>query len=213
VPALVAVEDRGELVRGPAGLLRCPGVGLVPVPSTIVPGRDEQRGEGVVGQFRVAARDRQCGHFVVVPGDLLRDGRTGREACRHDRGRSDDLGRAKREVQVLRVLPGLAENLLQDLAARDDVLSAQRVEQVEGVVAIKGAGSPRSHPGTVPWPHGVRHRAVGRPWHSRVKDSRAARRAGLSRIRTTMTLITRYGWRRYPRTAQLPGDLAAQSPP
>jgi len=71
-----------------------------------------------------------------VPGDLLRDGPAGRQACRHDRGRGDDLGRAEREVQVLRVLPGLAEDPLQDTAARDGVPSGQRVEQVEGVVVI-----------------------------------------------------------------------------
>jgi hypothetical protein len=82
-----------------------------------VPGRDEQRGQGGAGQFRVAARDHECGHVVVVPGDLLRDGPAGRQACRRNRGRGDDLGRAEREVQVLRVLPGLAEDPLQDMAA------------------------------------------------------------------------------------------------
>ncbi len=51
---------------------------------------------------------------------------------------------------ALRVLPGLAEDLLHYLAARGGVLSKQRVEQVEGVVVIEGAGSPRSHPGTGP---------------------------------------------------------------
>lgn len=65
MPVLTAVEDRGELVRGPAALRRCPGVGPVPVPGAVVPGRDEQRGEGGAGQFRVAARDHQCGHATV----------------------------------------------------------------------------------------------------------------------------------------------------
>jgi hypothetical protein len=45
----------------------------------------------------------------------VRDGPTDWQSCRHDRGRSDDLGRAEREVQVLRVLPGLAEDPLQDM--------------------------------------------------------------------------------------------------
>ena len=111
---------------------------------------DEQRGQGGAGQFRVAGRDHECGHVVVVPGDLLRDGPADWQACRHDRGRGDDLGRAEREVQVLRVLPGLAEDPLQDTAARGGVLFGQRVEQVEGVVVIEGARSPCSHPGTVP---------------------------------------------------------------
>ena len=53
-------------------------------------------------------------------------------AGRHNRGCSDDLARAGRPVQVLRVLPGPAEYPLQDPAARDGVLSGQRVEQVEG---------------------------------------------------------------------------------
>jgi len=99
------------------------------------------------GQFRVATRDHQCGHVIVVPGDLVRDGPAGWQACRHDRGRGDDLGRAEREVQVLRVLPGLAEDPLQDMTARDGVLSGQRVE---GAVVIEGARSPRPHVPTSP---------------------------------------------------------------
>jgi hypothetical protein len=89
----VAVEDRSELVRGPAGLRRRPGVGPVPVPGAVVPGRGEKRGEGGASQFRVAARDHQCGHVIVVPGDLPRDGPAGWQSCRHDRGPGDDLGR------------------------------------------------------------------------------------------------------------------------
>lgn len=96
MPVLVAVEDQSELVRGPAGLRRRPGVGPVPVPGAAVSDRDEQRGEGGAGQFRVAARDHQCRHVVVVPGDLLCDGPAGWQACRHDRGRGDDLGRAEK---------------------------------------------------------------------------------------------------------------------
>jgi len=76
-----------------------------------------------------------------------------RRPCRHDCGRSDDLGHAEREVQVLRVLPGLAEDPLQDMTARDGVLSGQRVEQVEGAVVIEGATSPRPHvPTQEPYP-------------------------------------------------------------
>ena len=74
----------------------------------------------------------------------------------------------RRELQLhcYRILGSVkdAEDLLQDLAARGGVLSGQRVEQVEGVVVIEGARSPRSHPGTVPVAsHDVRRRAVGRP--------------------------------------------------
>jgi len=77
---------------------------------------------------------------------------------------ANDLGRAERGVQVLRVLPGLAEDPLQDMAARDGALSGQRVEQVEGVVVIEGA---RSHVPTLePYPPPIpisRRRAVGQP--------------------------------------------------
>jgi len=74
------------------------------------------------------------------------------------------LGRAEREVQVLRVLPNLAEDPLQHLVARGGVLSGQRVEQVQGVVVIEGARSPCSHSGTVPAASDdVRRRAAGRP--------------------------------------------------
>jgi hypothetical protein len=99
-----------------------------------------------------------------VPGNLLRDGPTGRQACRHDRGSRDDLGRAEREVQVLRVLPGLAEDPLQDTAARDAVLSGPRVKQVKGVVVIEGSGP--HVPTLEPYPPPIaisRRRAVGQP--------------------------------------------------
>jgi hypothetical protein len=52
VPVLVAVEDRSALVRGPAAPRRRPGVGPVPVPGAVVPGRDEKRGESGASQFR-----------------------------------------------------------------------------------------------------------------------------------------------------------------
>ena len=157
-----AGADRGRRPKrarpwsgGPAPLS---GVGPVPVPNAVIAGRDEQRGEGGAGQFRVAARDHRCGHVMVVPGDLLRDRPAGWQACRHD------LGRAEREVQVLRVLPGLAEDPLRDLAARGGVLAGQPVEQLEGVVAIEGARSPRPHPGTVPVAsHDVRRHTAGQP--------------------------------------------------
>ena len=62
------------------------------------------------------------------------------------------------------MLPGLTEDPLQDIAARDGVLFGQRVEQVQGVVVMEGARPPRSHPGTVPVAsHDVRRLPPGDP--------------------------------------------------
>ena len=54
---MVVVEARGELVSCPAGLQCRPGIDPALVPGAISPGRDQQRGEGGVGQLRVTVRN------------------------------------------------------------------------------------------------------------------------------------------------------------
>lgn len=97
----------------------------------------------------------------------------------------DDLGHAEREVQVLRVLPCLAEDPLQDLAASGGVLFGQPVEQVEGVVVIEGARSPR--PTQEPYPSPLTRSVVVPPGDPDItgQTAKRPRRAWLTRIRGT----------------------------
>ena len=85
----------------------------------------------------------------MLSGDLPHDGPAVWQAGRHDRGRGDDLAGTERPVQVIRVILGCAEYLPEALAAGGGVLLRQRVEQIEGIVAVERAGSPGSHPATI----------------------------------------------------------------
>ena len=80
------------------------------------------------------------------------------------------------------MLPGRAEYPLQGPAARDGVLSGQRVEQVEGIVVVERAGPPGSRQAMLPGCPATCRRACrcGNPatWSSRADDSLATRRPG-----------------------------------
>jgi hypothetical protein len=110
-----------------------------------------------------------CGHVIIVPGGLVRDG----PSC------------AEREVQVLRVLPDLAEDPLQDMAARDGVLFGERIEHVR-VSSLSKAADPHV-PTQEPYPLPLTMFVVALPGDPDItgQNSQAARRAWPSCIRDT----------------------------